>query len=51
MFKAEVTVGEFDKRNDESGEFSVESRQFFTHPKYQSGNGMDWDACLIKVPS
>ena len=36
---------------EDKGEFKVESREMIIHPKYKSGNGMDWDICLIKVPS
>lgn len=46
-----AVVGNFNRNEPDDGQFEVTSRSMFIHPQYQSGNGMDWDACLIKVPS
>ena len=44
-----AVVGNFNRNEPDDGQFEVTSRSMFIHPQYQSGNGMDWDACLIKV--
>ena len=46
-----VHVGDQNRFGSDVGEFTVESTKMFKHPLYQTGNGFDWDLCLVKTPS
>ncbi|CAG5097764.1 Oidioi.mRNA.OKI2018_I69.XSR.g15221.t2.cds [Oikopleura dioica] len=52
--KVRASVGDISRSTNDPGEFVIETQRakdLHIHPLYQTGNGMDWDACLVKVPS
>ena len=46
-----MVIADHNRFGADTGEFRVTSNSMFVHPKYQSGNGLDWDVCLIKSAS
>jgi len=52
--KVRASIGDVSRSTSDLGEFEIETERasdLHIHPLYQTGNGMDWDACLVKFPS
>ena len=47
----DIHIGDQNRFGKDKGEFTISSSQIFKHPLYQSGNGFDWDVCLVKTQS